>query len=308
LIWNWQFEENPYELPFEPIVIKQGEKIVGFNGAMNVGIIYDGKCMDAMWSCDFYVHSDFRGKGLGKIVKDNQFNSNSVIMALGLSETAVYVWKKKGCEPNENICALRKYRKVDSFKKLFWVSLQMLEYIKGLPTRIYSKAYQYTINDALVKKPDVDELWEKIGNSYNKIVVRNYNYLHWRYEKHPLASYQFIHVFRNTELIAIGIFRRYKNSTKFVDMVAHSKDTKARLALITGWLKSHSGSKIYSCISTDKLLQKCLLAHGFHKKHDKQWFFVHSMIQNDVHPEKNWFIMPGDSDGEFLEAAAAGFE
>ncbi len=308
LIWNWQFEENPYRLPFEPIVIKHGDKIVGFNGAMNVEIIYDGQCMDAMWSCDFYVHSDFRGKGLGKIVKETQFNSNSVIMALGLSKTAVYVWKKKGCEPNENICALRKYRKVNSFKKLIWVSLQMLECIKGLPTRICGKAYQCTINDALVKKSDVDELWETVGNSYNKIVVRNYDYLHWRYEKHPLASYQFIHVFRHSKLAAIGVFRRYKNNAKFVDMVAHSEDTKARLALITGWLKLHSDSEIYNCVSTDSLLQKCLLAYGFHKSRDKQWFFVHSMIQNDDHPEKNWFIMSGDSDGEFLGAAAAGFK
>ena len=308
LIWNWQFEENPYGLPFEPIVIKHGDKIVGFNGAMNVGIIYEGKCMDAMWSCDFYVHSDFRGKGLGKIVKDKQFKSNGIIMALGLSDAAVYVWKKKGCEPNIDVCALRKYGKVDSFKKLIWVSLQTLEYIKGLPIRICGKAYQYTINDTLVKSSDVDALWATVGNSYNKIVVRNYNYLHWRYEKHPLASYQFIHIFRKSELVAIGVFRRDKNSTKFVDMVVHSEDTKARLTLITGWLKSHSSSKIYSCISTDKLLQKCLLAHGFHNTRNKQWFFVHSIVQNDVHPEKNWFIMSGDSDGEFLEASTAGFE
>lgn len=89
---------------------------------------------------------------------------------------------------------------------------------------------------------------------------------------------------------------------------APSVDTKARSALITGWLELHSDSEIYHCVSTDSLLQKCFLAHGFHKTPNKQWFFVHSLIQNDIHPEKNWFIMSGDSDGEFLEAAATGFE
>ncbi len=308
LIWHWQFEENPFGLPFDPIVIKHGEKIVGFNGAMNVEITYDGKCMDAMWSCDFYVHSDFRGKGLGTKIKQKQFNTNSLIMALGLSDTAVYVWRKNGCKPNEDICVMRKYQKADSFRKLIWVSLQTLEYIKGQPTRIYDKAYQYTINDTLVNKHDVDELWKTAQNSYNKIVVRNYNYLHWRYENHPLEDYQFIHVFRNGKLAAIGIFRKHKNNAMFIDMVAHSSDTKARSALITGWLKLYSDSEIYNCISTDSLLKKCLLAHGFHITRDKLWLFVHSTIQNHIDPEQNWFIMPGDSDGEFLSAAAAGYE
>lgn len=308
LIWSWQFEDNPYELLFEPIVIKHGNTIVGFNGAMGVELIYDRKNIDAIWSCDFYVHSDFRGKGLGKIVKDKQFNSNNVIMALGLSEVAAYVWKKKGCAPNDDICALRKYGKVNSPKKFIWALFQMLGYIKGLPMRVCGEACQFTIDTTLVKKTDVDNLWRRAGSSYKKIVARNYDYLHWRYEKHPLAKYQFIHVYRKNELVAIGIFRKYKSSAKFVDMVAHSSDTKARIALAIGWMELHPNSEVYNCVSTDTLLQKCLLAHGFYKTRDKQWFFVHSKIQHDAHPERDWFIMSGDSDGEFLDAAASGYE
>ncbi len=308
LIWDWQFEDNPYGFPFEPIVVKHGDKVVGFNGAMKVKTIYHGAFMDAIWSCDFYVHSDYRGKGLGKIVKDKQFKSMRVIMALGLSEVAAYVWKKKHCSPNEDICALRKYGNVNSAKKLVWAIVQSFEYIKGLRARAFDNSYQYTIDDTLANKDDVNELWDRVSTGYQKIVVRNYDYLHWRYEKHPLASYAFIHVFRGGELMAIGVFRKYEHNAKFVDMIAHSADADARSVLVSAWLKMHSKSNVYDCATTDELLQKSLLAHGFYKMRERPWYFVHSSIENDVSPEGDWFIMPGDSDGEFLDAAAAGFE
>ena len=53
LIWHWQFEESPYDHSFDPIVIKHGEDIVGFNGAMSVELIYGSESRRAIWSCDF---------------------------------------------------------------------------------------------------------------------------------------------------------------------------------------------------------------------------------------------------------------
>lgn len=308
LIWHWQYEENPYGLTFEPIVITHSEKVVGFNGAMSVEIIYKGESRQAIWSCDFYVHSDYRGKGLGKTVKDKQFSSNSIIMALGLSEAAAYVWKKKGCNPNEDICILRRYGKVDTVRKSVWALFQAFEYLKGFRSRVSRNACQLIINDSLAKKADVDRLWKKVGGSYKKIVVRNYEYLHWRYEKHPLARYKFIHTMRDGELVAIGVFSKYKNSARFVDMVVHSADIEARDALISGWLELYPDSSVYSCATTDNLIQKCLRTHGFCKIRDKLWHFVHSTVQHDAAPEKGWFLMPGDSDGDFLEAAATEFK
>lgn len=307
LIWHWQFEENPCQLSLKSFVIKSGDEIVGFNGAMPVKVNYESKPIDAIWSCDFYLHSNFRYKGLGKLVKAKQFDSNSVTMALGLSDVAAHVWKQKGCIPNEDILGLRRFEKIGSFKSFIWYFLQKFEFIKGSSTRINGGNCKYIVNDSLGKKGDVDGLWEKVGHSYEKIVVRDYDYLHWRYEKHPLASYQYVHVFRNNELEAIGIFRRHENNVRFVDMVAHATDIESRSALVASWLKLHCGSDIYNCMTTDKLLQKCLLAYGFCKTRNKQWFFVKSFFPRNVSPEKNWFIMSGDSDGEFLEAAASGF-
>lgn len=303
LIWQWQFEENPYKLPFKPIVINHAEKIIGFNGEIRMDIIYEGKVIDAIWSCDFFVHKDYRGQGIGGYMKKIQFNSNNLVMAFGLSESAVSVWKNRSCLPNEEICALRKYRNINNIKRFSWFLYQFFEYLRGWPIRVHDKSYQYKILATLGEKSDVDNLWESIRDSYKKIVVRNYNYLYWRYEKHPLTKYQFIQMFNNGKLEAIGVFRKHKNNSYFVDMIAHSSNTHVRSMLISKWLKLHANSQIYHCVSTDQLLQKCLLAYGFHKTYEKQWFFVHSKNKDDLTPEKNWFIMSGDSDGEFLKAA-----
>ncbi|MCH9699592.1 MAG: GNAT family N-acetyltransferase [Gammaproteobacteria bacterium] len=304
LIWQWQFEENPYCLPFQPIVINHADNIIGFNGEMEIKILYKGKSHNAIWSCDFFVHADYRGKGIGKYMKEIQFNSSNLVMAFGLSDSAVSIWKNRSCLPNKDICALRKYRSAFNFKRLSWSFYQTLKYIKGRNFRIHNKSYRYEILDSLGDKRVVNDLWESIGISYKKTVVRNYNYLHWRYENHPLAKYQFIHIFNSEKLEAIGVFRKYKSDSYFVDMVVNSSNAQARTELIAGWLKLHASSDIYHCVSTDQLLQKCLMAHGFHKTRNKQWFFVHSINKDDLNPENDWFIMSGDSDGEFLKAAS----
>ena len=35
-IWHWQFQENPFGYRFEPVVLTDDNRVVGFNGVMAI--------------------------------------------------------------------------------------------------------------------------------------------------------------------------------------------------------------------------------------------------------------------------------
>ena len=304
-IWDWQFESNPFGHAFTPIVVTHGSEVVGFNGEMSVDILYHGKQRRAIWSCDFYVNAEYRSKGIGKIIKQHQFAENPVIMALGLSEVAAHVWQKKGCQANTDICVMRRYGNIRSARELAWSVLQWGNRLRGMLHRPAAHRCESHISDSLPPAEQVDQLWRQVAAGYAKMVVRHHAYLHWRYQQFPLGRYQFIHVRRDGELVAVGVFRASGRHSRFVDLLAAAGDLDARLALVSAWQGLHPDCDTYTTVTTDALLIRALSSRGFIRTRDRPWFFVHSALPDDAQPQQDWFLMPGDSDGEFLDAAAS---
>ena len=68
-LWHWQFESNPFGLPFTPVVLVDDEDtVVGFNGVMAARATDQGEAIRVLWSCDFYLAEPWRGQGLGHVI------------------------------------------------------------------------------------------------------------------------------------------------------------------------------------------------------------------------------------------------
>ncbi|HEX7762660.1 MAG TPA: GNAT family N-acetyltransferase, partial [Cellvibrio sp.] len=88
-LWAWQFSHR-FERDVLAIVARDNGRVVGFNGTMPIKIVdeHDQK-IDAIWSCDFIVAPDYRGKGLGKAIKDEMAKAFTMpVMSLGISDSA----------------------------------------------------------------------------------------------------------------------------------------------------------------------------------------------------------------------------
>ena len=303
-IWHWQFEENPFGHRFDPVVLTRAGRVAGFNGVMPIDVLYDGERISALWSCDFFVDGAYRRQGLGKRIKEALIEKSELIAAFGISNLAAPVLLKMGWHSSGEVGVFRKYRSFDSLRKIAIGGLQLANAIGGVVERPRGKAQEVILADALPEKRLVDGLWERVGGSYRKIVVRNHDYLHWRYERHPLARYRFAHVYAGRQLEAIGVYRESGANAQLVDMLCEARDGASRDRLVTAIARLYPDSSRCGCITSDRLLAASLRRHAFFRTREEIRFFVRSARPADSACESGWFIMTGDSDGELLEAAA----
>lgn len=306
-IWEWQFHENPEVDKFTPILMtdKWGS-FVGFNGVMPVRIKDGDKLVRAIWSCDFYVDERFRGKGLGKQIKQILKNNSSCIMALGISESASRVHFKSGWKSNLEVEA---YQKINNVRNLKSIALFAVQLYNRITYRIKYKRSDFII-EHLSELPDtnqLDELWGKVGSGYDKTVIRDGSYLKWKYEDHPLTQYEYICVKNNKGNIdAILIVRISDKYMAIVDYVGPGEDMGLKFCLVDYILKKTKHVPGATCTTSDQEFKKILLSRGFRRSPKSVRFHLDFEILDNEAEHGNWFIMSGDSDADLLLAARDG--
>jgi len=302
-IWHWQFQENPFGYRFDPVVLMDDGRVVGFNGVMAVDVLYNNEQTRVLWSCDFYVDRDYRGKGLGRMIKNALHEKSDIIMSFGISKMAAPVLLKMGWHSSGEVYVFRKYRAVRSYRQVLASLVQLFNTVRGSFSRCKGRRLECRVCDSLPARESIDALWEIAGPGYRKIVVRNHAYLHWRYERHPLGRYRFVHVVAGDELRAIGVLRHGRGTAHLVDMLVSADDRAARNAIVAAMLDLDPECATFACSTSDRLLSSCLQDHGFFKARKQPRFFVRSADASDTDCEQGWFIMDGDSDGDMLAAA-----
>ncbi|MFQ5661401.1 MAG: GNAT family N-acetyltransferase [Gammaproteobacteria bacterium] len=305
-IWNWQFIENPFSEQFNPVIlIDQWNSVIGFNGVMPVKIKIGERVSDGIWSCDFFVDSRYRGMGIGKKLKKILNNHSPIIMALGISDMASPVLLGMGWRKNCEVETFHRIQRFTGAKSFLIYGMQILNRFK-YATHFERNDYYSEYTNSLPDGDLVELLWERVANDYNRCVVRNYSYLHWKYECHPLAKYGFITAESDGSLMGILVIRVTGLYARIVDYLGPAHDMALKAALLEEYFSVTKHTVTQSCITSDKELKKILLSNGFRKMQGHMRFYIHSSSRDDPDITDDWFIMGGDSDGDMLEAAEDG--
>lgn len=302
-IWDWQFTQNPFDRPFDPVVVVDDKQVVGFNGVMPIRVIYNGHEIDALWSCDFYVDASCRGQGLGQQIKEALIKKAPLIMSFGISHAAAPVLLKMGWKSSERVFNYRRIRHPNSLRNALLMFLQFCFRLRGGLDKSSSR-YHFVIADSLPSLELVDALWVKSAYTYKKAVVRNWRYLDWKYQNHPLASYRFLIASDAEGLKGIAVLREYKDVARMVDYLGPETDYNLQRALVSAFVRQYSSKRLLSCTTSGSCFGKALLDTGFFRARTQPRFYVRSQLLDDTDCEHNWFIMGGDSDGEMLLAAS----
>jgi len=309
-LWLWQFESNPRGIPFRPVMLSDAEtgEPMAFNGVMAIRAIVRGVERDACWSCDFHVARSLRGTGLGRRVKELLHERSPLLLTFGVSPVAAIVLKKMGWHPNRTVITYRKSssgrRPIDRLRG--WLQLGART---GARVRLHrrgrvasSPGVRVVVSQTLAERARVDALWRTVAGSYRNIVVRDHAYLNWRYQNCPVGQYRFVEVSDGADLRAIGIIRNEQGTTRLVDLLAHADDALARREIVAAWLSMDELADVALAPTSDRLLGDVLLHAGFIRGRERPGFFVR-VAGDDETAANDWFIMAGDSDGEFLQAA-----
>lgn len=303
-IWEWQFEQNPFLIPFDPVLIANGDRLVGFNGTMPVTVKYGKEEVQALWSCDFHVDTGQRGKGLGKQIKSYLIAKSPLIMSFGVSPMATHVLERMGWRQSPDVFSYRLQHRLSSPRDWAIAGLQLINRLKPWAGRNGNYAGRIELSSSLPSSDQIDGLWSKVAPGYTKIVHRSYAYLNWRYQKHPLAKYQFL-IARGAQGNVEGIIVvcQHESAVRLVDYLGPAQDGALKGALIQQCKRCFPKAQSFVVTTTDQELGKALCQQGFYRARTRPSFYVRSSINGDTDCERGWFLMSGDSDGEMLLAA-----
>lgn len=303
-VWKWQFEQNAFGKAFTPVVfVDDDDRVIGFNGVMSVCATDQGRPVDVLWSCDFYVAADWRGKKLGSRIKGALHQQAEQIMALGVSDKACEVLAHLGWQRYQNIHSYRLIRQRASLRNWAFTALQCLNRLRGGADRAL-KNYIIDIQSQLPAAELVDRLWASSAMGYGRVVTRNFAYLDWKYQRHPLACYAFLCAWHGGKLAGILVVRYHAGHLRIVDYCGPARDTALKRALIRRCRKHWRHADQISAVASDSELGNCLLAEGFFRPRSRPRFFIYTAKPSRLAGQSEWFIMSGDSDGELLSAAA----
>jgi len=301
-IIDWQFENC---CDTRPIVAKEGDGIVGFNGVMPVNVQYKGERINAAWSCDFIVKMEFQCQGIGTALKQRLHTSWPLIMALGVSEAGKRALKRSGWVSNGSVRKFTRLMRGRGPKATLLVWFQtFINRIFGATRFQVQEGIKITLSKTLPKRGELDALWAAIESQYEACVVRNWEYLNWRYSKAPFDNYEYL-LLEDDSLEALGVISRIGNQLTLVDYVGPRKNRKLKEALINHLLSESDEPDRVNCTTSDPLFRKILFCRGFLPASAGHLdFFVTGKAMGLINPSA-WFLMGGDSDTEMLDQARA---
>lgn len=305
-IWEWQFEDNPRGLRFQPVILRESETgdVVGFNGVMPVRVRYRGNEVTGCWSCDFHVRSDMRGQGVGRQVKEALHDRYPLLMTFGVSASAAKVLPRVGWRAGDEVTHLRRLQSPGQRGDWLRIAAQntnrLLCRLFKRPGKSHGLSTQLT--SELPNRETVDQLWHRVSHGYDKIVCRDHVYLDWRYQRCPVGRYRFILVYEDEQLRAIAVYRQEGRLSRLVDLLADQHDEASRGAVLDAWLRASEVADVLSLVTSDTDLRRQAACRGFFRARGSPGFFVRSE-SGEAGAERGWFVMAGDSDGEFLQAA-----
>lgn len=301
-IWSWQFEDPAMVQAFDPVILMQGERVVGFNGVMPAHMVYRGERVDGVWSCDFYVDAACRGQGLGRTIKEALIEKGPIIMSFGVSARAAAVLGHMGWRRSPEVWTYRHLRRSQSLRDHLLRCLQLFNRLTGGLRPAHHGSIGW--DSGLPEATEVDALWEGVREHFTKAVVRDYQYLDWKYQRHPLADYRFL-VARDARhhLKAIMIVRMSGSTVRIVDWLGAPDESVLMRAMIARCMADHPNATVFTVTTSNAAMGKAFEHCGFFRSRTQPSFFVRSTLPDDEAPEQDWFIMGGDSDGELLLAA-----
>ncbi|MDL0429702.1 hypothetical protein QPM17_01065 [Marinobacter sp. TBZ242] len=305
-LWQWQFESNPFGLAFTPVVlVDDKDTVVGFNGVMPVRATERGKAVTMLWSCDFFLSEDWRGQGQGSAIKHELHRKAPVIMAFGISNRACTVLRHLGWVPDDSVRSFRMVRQRKGVRSWLMTGLQWLNKLRLAFSAEPDAADTYVdVRSSLPEEKRVDALWAHCAPEYGRAIQRDFAYLDWRYQRHPLGRYGFICAWQDDELAAILVTRFSRGILRIVDYCGPFRNRPLKRTLVRAAVRHWPHANQVISVTSDPELAETFQAEGFVQLRGRPRFYIYEPGVVDASDKPAWFIMAGDSDGEFLQAAS----
>ena len=209
-LWQWKYFENPYERCMLVCVNDAGDPVVMYGG-IPYRANFDGKSTEIIQLMDIMSHPDYRKTGLfirtGNAFYDAFCGSTKAALLYGFPGQYHFDIGKKYL----------------SYQRL----VEDIAYLRAETRTLADRASQPfgVIESVGAVNETFDRIWENCRNHYPFSIVRDSAFLHWRFLKHPLKSYEIwgYRAVQQHDLQAYVVLSIQRDKAVLVDMLSPSQ-------------------------------------------------------------------------------------
>lgn len=337
--WHWYFNENPALKSYTSSkpsynsskssnssnrpsshVFEDNGRIVGYISVVPGIVRIKNKNTGFVWGGDLMSHPGQRGKGIGKEMVRRWKEEANICLALGVGDAAYSIESRMGWF---NVDTAKAMIKIISSKKfiakiLKTGKLDFLSPASDILLEIFFRAKKpgdekcYSISEIKYFDSRFDRFWNRVSKSLGIAVVRNSEYLNWKYTKNPSQSFRIFTISekKNNVLKGYVVLGKIKSDNlvwgRVVDFVIDPQEKDAMQAFISHLVRHFKkencdGIQVYGMKKGHRSMFR---KNGFFYFKPMGQRFIVKIDKPDKLPcnlgylrnPDNWFITAGDSD------------
>ena len=324
--WQWEFIERP-EKDTAIRLAWDEDRLVGQYAAGPVRLSVDGKEYLAALSYDTMTDPEYQGRGIFTTLANQLFsdltekghhsifgfpNGNSIYGFVKKLE-----WTRIGAPP----IFVRPVSPANVLREKLKFSPRLAEWIGALTARLLmlpdrllfgKAAKQFEIREESQFGDWADTLWERCKNQHRVWVVRNKEYLNWRYVDKPFSNYRIFSAWKDGQIAGYTVICREKKhagtSTFIMDMLVDQACLSAGHALlhqVVSTAVSQQDTLVCAMVSPLSPMRRVFRQRGFFRLPEKlfpqELHFAGRLLCDEAgsdffYESSSWGLSWGDDD------------
>ncbi len=316
--WHWKFERDSI------ITVAEADgKIVGHNACLVARIKYRDKVVRAAQAVDYFVHPEFRAGGrLQRELLAPQPASarkGRIAFAFGFANEFSYPVAKWLLQYQDLFPLLTLFRRLNWRQAVRSRIPQIPCWMLALVGWASSTLYRLRIaaggsGGILIRKVSafdetIDAFWEIAKKSYGILLVRDRQFLNWRYAANPRYRYTIQVGKKDGTIVGYAVLKMEQDGDvrvgRIVDILTID-NRAAEDALVRGalrWFLSRRTDYVLCCALPEDRIFRALSKFGFKERPEfKPLPITYSILSDEIdegflRDARNWHITFGESDG-----------
>ena len=319
--WRWKYQDNPAGASRIWVADHDG-KIVGQYPLIIINMKIGEEIIKGSQNVDLMTHLDYRRQGMFFTLAKkalNEAGKEGINITYGFPNEPAYPGHLKSGW--FDVCSLRVLTKPLNLRNLLKKRIKNNSLLKictitgSIVVGIFYRTKKtleiegLTITKIVSFDNRINDFWNKISRDYKIIVVRDKEYLNWRYINRPDTNYTIFLAEEEEEICGYIVLWYQKeeelSSGHIIDIIApldRPEVINSLLSVAIKYFKEKKVDGIFCQIAADKKTLKIFRKNGFIRKRfrrgSKYIVRINSpKIEGEyLKDKKNWFIQLGDSD------------
>jgi GNAT superfamily N-acetyltransferase len=320
-MWAWKYETNPHDPPGgnNTCVLELDGRIIGMMGLLSDLVKAKDRILPVVWAIDFAVHPDFRGGGFRLLAWAKKEYEGHLQGGIVVAGRPFEFYKKMGYLPVfsfsifKNIMDPRSFFQKKSKNKVVVLLLTALfKSAASLLSLFRTRVQDKELSVFPVSRFDdrFDALWEEASPGYFLCMVRDKDFLNWRFFQKPDSGYAIFAAEKKEKVLGYVVLRtKEDHGTRYgtiTDLFTKKDDRKTLQCLIARALEhfrsEHVDRASFAIPPKCAFYRNALIKNGFFIKGKGGRFVAYLSgnedIQEDLMRPENWYLTPLSSDME----------